>query len=52
MKRENINEHPKKPHPTTVDDLTKTSYWDEKDHAARMLKNKIYRPEDDGKLDF
>jgi len=43
MKRANINEHPKKPHPTVIDDL-KHSHAEAKEYEAAMLKAKIYRP--------
>ena len=51
MKRANLNEHPKKPHTTVIDDL-KNSYALEKEDQANTMKAKIYRPADEGKVDF
>jgi len=51
MKRANLNEHPKKPHSTRIDDL-KHSYAVEKDDQAYQMKARIYYPAAEGKVDF
>lgn len=50
-KKENPNEHPKKP-PVSVQDALKQPYYEEKNWQTKMLSQKIYRPADDGKPDF
>ncbi len=50
-KKTNWNEHPKKPHQTTLDDL-KISFIQQKLETKRQAKNAQYRPQDHGKVDF
>ena len=51
MKRENWNEHPKKPAQSTIDDL-KIPYVQAMQDSKAKLKNVIYNPANDGKPDF
>ena len=51
MKKTNLNEHPKKPHPATMDDLL-IPYVEQKGDEKRKLKGQQYRPQDHGKVDF
>jgi len=51
MKRENWNEHPKKPAQSTIDDL-KIPYAQAMQDQKEKLKNAIYNPAYDGKPDF
>ena len=50
MKRENWNEHPKKPAQSTIDDL-KIPYVQAMQDSKAKLKNAIYNPANDG-MDF
>ena len=50
-RKDNINQHPKKPPQSKIDELTIPYHW----QAAETVKStekKDYRPEDDGKKDF
>ena len=51
MKKTNFNEHPKKPHPATMDDLL-IPYMEQKNDEKSKLKGQQYRPQDHGKTDF
>ena len=51
MKKTNLNEHPKKPHPATQDDLL-IPYVEQKQDEKNKLKKQQYKPADDGKPDF
>lgn len=50
-KKSNWNEHSKKPHQATLDDL-KMSYIQQKLETKRQKQGALYRPQDDGKADF
>ena len=51
MKKTNFNEHAKKPHPATMDDLL-IPYVEQKNDEKTKLKGQQYRPQDHGKVDF
>ena len=47
----NWNEHPKRPHPSKMDDLM-VSYVQQKQEMKEQLQGKKWRPEDEGKEQF
>ena len=51
MKKTNLNEHAKKPHPATMDDLL-IPFVEQKNDEKQKLKGQQYRPQDHGKADF
>lgn len=50
-KKDNYNQHPKKPHPSKQDELLIPYQW-QKEVTDQLLEKKEYRPEDDGKPGF
>lgn len=51
-KKENFNLHPKRPPQPKIDELTTIPYHWQKAETAHQLKDKEYRPQDEGKSDF
>ena len=51
MKRENWNEHPKRPDPSTIEQL-KNPYHEQVLETKRRMKGFAYNPKDHGKPDF
>lgn len=50
-KKSNWNEHPKKPHPATMEDLT-IPFVQQKAETKRQKQGLDYNPINDGKADF
>ena len=50
-KKENYNAHPKKPPVSKLEELQYPYHWQRAETEGR-LRQKIYRPQDEGKSDF
>lgn len=46
-----MNQHPKKPHQSKIDELTIPYHWQAAE-TAKIIEKKNYSPEADGKKDF
>ena len=52
LRKLNLNEHPKKPPTSVIDNIRQNPYYEQNEHTNQMLTKQVYNPAVDGKPDF